>query len=71
MKGDKSRLVTLDMSPTEAAILVGLLEGVKLLRGEVLDPPTTRFLDGACAHVRLQLTRMAWPPDQGLAPFPV
>ena len=70
-KPDLSRLVSLDLSPTEAAILVGLLEGLKGLRGNEFGVPVLDFVDGTNAHLRLQLKQLSWPEGRGRAPFPV
>jgi hypothetical protein len=70
-KPDYSRLVTLDLSPTEAAHLVGLLEGVKVMRGETLGVPLLNLIDGTCERVRLQLRQLAWPHGHNQTPFPV
>lgn len=67
---DLSRLVMLDLSPSEAVILVGLLEGVLKLRGNALGPEAIGVIDGICARVRLQLKQLHWPVYNP-APFPV
>lgn len=65
-----SRLVMLDLSPSEAVILVGLLEGVGLLRGQVLGVESLDVIQGVCARVRLQLKQLHWPVNNP-APLPV
>jgi hypothetical protein len=70
-KADLSRLVTLDLSPIEAAMLIGLLEGVKRLRGDELGHPVLELIDGTCAHFRLQLQQLNWPRGHNRAPYPV
>ena len=69
-KPDLSRLVMLDLSPSEAVILVGLLEGVRKLRGNALGVEMLDIIDGTCARVRLQLKQLRWPVHNP-APFPV
>jgi len=70
-KPDLSRLVSLDLSPSEAAVLVGLLEGLLVLRGKVLGAQELALVNGAVGHLRLQLHQLAWPEGQNRAPFPV
>ena len=68
---DFSRMVSLDLSPSEAAVLVGLLEGLLLLRGKVLGAQELALVNGAVGHLRLQLHQLAWPEERNRAPFPV
>lgn len=72
-KPDLSRLVTLDLSPTEAAILVGILEGVKRARGEQLGIPLVDLIDGTVQHIRLQLRQLHWPQGHKnkIMPYPI
>lgn len=70
-KPDLSRLVSIDLSPTEAAMLMGLLEGVKRTRGDDLGDPFLVLIDGTCAHMRLQLKHLNWPQGHNRAPYPV
>ena len=70
-KPDLSRLVSLDLSPSEAAVLVGLLEGLLVLRGKVLGAQELALVNGAVGHLRLQLHQLAWPEERNRAPFPV
>lgn len=67
---DLSRLVMLDLSPSEAVILIGLLEGVGLLRGQALGVESLDVIQGVCARIRLQLKQLHWPVHNP-APFPV
>lgn len=69
-KRDYSRLVTLDLSPTEAAMLTGLLEGVKRTRPD-LGVPVLDLIDGTIGRVRLQLRQLDWPTAPNQAPYPV
>lgn len=69
-KPDLSRLVMLDLSPIEAVVIVGLLEGVRKLRGDALGVEMLGVIDGTCARVRLQLKQLHWPVHNP-APFPV
>ena len=68
---DFSRMVALDLSPSEAALLVGLLEGLLVLRGKVLGAQELALVNGAVGHLRLQLHQLAWPEERNRAPFPV
>ena len=68
---DFSRMVSLDLSPSEAAVLVGLLEGLLVLRGAVLGAQELALVNGAVGHLRLQLHQLAWPEERNRAPFPV
>jgi len=68
---DFSRMVSLDLSPSEAAVLVGLLEGLLVLRGAVLGAQELALANGAVGHLRLQLHQLAWPEERNRAPFPV
>ena len=68
---DFSRMVSLDLSPSEAAVLVGLLEGLLVLRGKVLGAQELALVNGAVGHLRLQLHQLAWPEERNRAPFPV
>ena len=70
-KPDLSRLVTLDYSPTEAIILVGLLEGIKRDKGHLFGDPLVDLIDGTCTHIRLQLKQLRWPQERNRAPYPV
>ena len=67
---DLSRLVLLDWTPTAAAILVGLLEGLRNLRGEALGAESLSIIDDTNARIRLQLKQLHWPVHNP-APFPV
>lgn len=67
---DLSRLVMLDWTPTEAAILMGLLEGLRNLRGEALGADSLSVIDDTNARIRLQLKQLHWPAHNP-APFPV
>lgn len=69
-KPDLSRLVMLDWTPTEAAILLGLLEGLRNLRGEALGREALVVIDDATGRIRLQLKQLHWPVHNP-APFPV
>lgn len=69
-KPDLSRLVMLDWTPTEAAILMGLLEGLRNLRGEALGADSLSVIDDTSARIRLQLKQLHWPVHNP-APFPV
>ena len=64
-------MVALDLSPSEAALLVGLLEGLLVLRGKVLGAQEQALVNGAIGHLRLQLHQLAWPEGRNRAPFPV
>ena len=68
---DFSRMVSLDLSPSEAAVLVGLLEGLLVLRGKVLGAQELALVNGAVGHLRLQLHQLAWPEERNREPFPV
>lgn len=70
-KPDLSRLVTLDYSPTEAVILIGLLEGTKRGSGHNFGPPLIDLIDGTCARIRPQLKQLNWPQDRNRAPYPL
>ena len=70
-KADLSRLVTLDYSPTEAAMLVAVLEGVMKARGPELGIPLIDLIDGTVQHIRLQLKQLHWPQGHKAAPYPV
>jgi len=70
-KADLSRLVSLDLSPTEAAMMVGILEGAKRSAGERLGAPVLDLVDGTIAHMRLQLKQLNWPSGHNRAPYPV
>jgi hypothetical protein len=70
-KPDLSLLVSLDMSPTEGAMMIGLLEGVKRTRGDDLGDQIMDLIDGTCAHIRLQLKHLNWPQGHNGAPYPV
>ena len=69
-KPDLSRLVLLDYTPTEAAMLMGLLEGLRNLRGEALGTDSLSVIDDTNARIRLQLKQLHWPVHNP-APFPV
>jgi hypothetical protein len=69
-KPDYSKLVTLHLSPTEAAIMIGILEGTKQLRGPALGVPMCDFIDGSIGHMRLQLRQLNWP-GYNKTPYPV
>lgn len=69
-KPDLSRLVLLDWTPTEAAILMGLLEGLRNLRGEAFGHEALIVIDDTNAGIRLQLKTLHWPIHNP-APFPV
>lgn len=60
----------LDWTPTEAAILMGLLEGLRDLRGEALGADSLSVIDDTNARIRLQLKHLHWPVHNR-APFPV
>lgn len=70
-KPDLSRLVTLDLSPTEAAMLVAILDGVMRARGPELGLPVTELIDGTILHIRTQLRQLHWPQGHKAAPYPV
>lgn len=70
-KADLSRLVTLDYSPTEAAMLVAILEGVMRARGPELGIPVTDLIDSTTMHIRTQLRQLHWPQGHKAAPYPV
>jgi hypothetical protein len=70
-KPDLSRLVTLDLSPTEAVMMMELLEAVKRTCGDDLDVRCLVLIDGSCAHIRLQLRQLSWPQGHNRAPYPV
>jgi hypothetical protein len=70
-KPDLSRLVSLDLSPSEAVMMMGLLEGVKRTRGDDLGDRFVVLIDGTCAHIRAQLKQLSWPPGHNRAPYPV
>ena len=67
---DLSRLVMLDMSPIEAVILLGLLQGIRNLRGEALGAEILSVIDDTNARIRLQLKQLHWL-FRNPAPFPV
>ena len=72
-KTDFSRMVTLDLSPTEAALLSELLT---LLTRRVPDTagelqPVLAVIEGWADHLDLQLDRLQWPQERRKAPFPV
>lgn len=60
----------LDLSPSEAVILLGLLQGIRNLRGEALGAEILSVIDGTNARIRLQLKQLHWPVYNP-APFPM
>lgn len=70
-KPDLSRLVTLDLSPTEAAMLERLLVGILREREADWGIPLVELLDGTIRHIRLQLRQLHWPEGHKAAPYPV
>lgn len=67
---DYSRLVTLDLSPTEAAIIAGVLGAV--LKLNIEDPTEREIIQGTFERLRFELKALAWPADPARkAPFPV
>lgn len=69
-KPDLSRLVTLDWTPTEAVIILGLLKGLQSLRGEALGAEILSVIDGTSERILLQLKQLHWPV-RNPAPYPV
>jgi hypothetical protein len=70
-KPDYSRMVTLDYSPSEALLLVGVLKGVRELRGDALGPAILELIDGTEGRIHLQLRRLNWPQGHNQTPYPV
>lgn len=68
-KPDLSRLVMLTMTPTEAAILQGLL---LKLQSQIADMPEAceTVLHGTLSSLDLQLRHLKWP-ERNKAPYPV
>ena len=73
-KVDYSRMVTLDLSPTEAAIIAGVLAGTVRTPGmrERLGTPVTKLVEGTVEQIQFQLKALHWPLNGELkAPYPV
>lgn len=67
---DLSRFVMLDLSPSEAVIILGLLKGLQSLRGEALGAEILSVIDGTSERILLQLKQLH-SPVHNPAPFPV
>lgn len=69
-KPDLSRLVSLDLSPSEAVQLAALLTEVMRFLGPRTTPAERELLAGVRGHIETQLNLLQWPA-QTRAPFPV
>ena len=77
-KPDLSRLVMLDLSPTEAANLAGMLAYIsKKVRADKGPADLLALLEGTIARINLQLDQLHWPKacvppgERRKAPYPV
>jgi hypothetical protein len=71
-KPDYSRLVMVDITPSEAVVLGGVLEGFMLTRGDALHSNERAMIEDIIARLRFQLHHLNWPLDQAKkAPYPV
>ena len=59
-KPDLSRLVTLHLSPSEAATVAGVLEAVLRL-DEIMQVDDRPVIEGAVKHLMKQLQQLEWP----------
>jgi hypothetical protein len=72
-KPDFSRLVMLDLSPTEAVILARLCE-MCLEQAEKHGPEFVSaigFFTSLVGRINLQLDQLHWPAERRRAPYPV
>jgi len=70
-KPDFSRMVSVTWSPSEAAVLAGVLIAFRQ-RSEGLDPSEGRLIDHTVKRIMLQLQTLRWPVTQAKrAPYPV
>lgn len=70
-KHDLSALVSLTLSPSEAAIVAGAL-AVLCQRPENLTPSAKSVLEGTLGRIDLQLRHLQWPEQlRRQPPFPV
>lgn len=70
-KADLSRLVMVTWSPSEAAVLVGVLE-VFRRSAEGLEAAERRVVEHTMQRIMLQLKTLHWPLDQAKrAPYPL
>ena len=72
-RADYSRLVSLDLSPSEAVVIGGLFVAVldKLDDLQLPEGPLYRqVIEGALQHIRSELALLNWP-TRNKAPYPV
>lgn len=68
-KRDLSRLIMLDMSPSESLVVAAALE---MMRRRTFDQFEQHVLEGALLQIKLQLKTLAWPVNpERKAPFPL
>ena len=70
-KPDLSRLVMLTLSPTEAAVMAGVLT-VFIRKSEGLHSAELELLEGTIDRIARQLKALHWPLDKAKqAPYPL
>lgn len=70
-KPDLSKLVMLTLSPTEAAVMAGVLT-VFIRKSEGLHSAELELLEGTIDRIARQLKALRWPLDGATkAPYPV
>lgn len=67
-KRDLSRLVMLDMTPSEALVVAAAIE---MMRRRTFNQGELQVLDGALLHIKMQLKTLAWPNPERKAPYPL
>lgn len=70
-KADLSKLVMMTWSPTEAAVIAGVLT-VFIRKSEGLHSAELELLEGTIDRIARQLKALHWPLDQpNRAPYPL
>jgi len=70
-KPDFSRLVMLDLTPTEAATLAVWLDSKLFFMDERQEADMRSIVTGMLARINLQLDQLHWPRERRQAPYPV
>ena len=69
-KKDYSRLVAIDLSPTDAAIIAGCLRQFKRQGRVKLGSPVYDLIEGMIDNIQRQLGYLDWPQEKGGAEAP-
>ena len=68
-RSDYSRLIMFDLSPTEAAILAGVLSDAKRKGRVKLGGPVYDLIEGAIDQIQRQLKQIGWPSVDFVPPL--